>query len=271
MTKKEKINTDFPHSWAIVTGASKGIGMHYALSLADYGFNLLLVSNESCAEVATSILNKYTINVETLCLDLSIESAAKTIYDYTEVNHLEVEVLINNAGIFYFDSMLSVEERTIESMMALHVLTPTRLCRFFGSKMKEKGHGYILNMGSISDILPYPGISTYAATKAYVRNMSIALNKELRPFGVHVMGVRPGAVATSLYNVDGNIQKIALKLGIMISADKLARKALKVLFNSKRANFIPRLSTYFYIFISRVPWIILGKVIKYSPMYNFLR
>lgn len=263
--------TDNENKWALVTGASRGIGRQYAKVLASYGYSLLLVSNESCDEVSDFVHEKYSVQILSLCLNLALQSAADDIFHYTEDNNIDVEVLVNNAGIFYFDSMIGVDENRIESMIALHVLTPTRLCRIFGGKMKAKSHGYILNMGSASDLLPYPGISTYAATKAYIKNMSISLNYELRPFGVHVMGVRPGAVATGLYGVTGKMQKLGLRLGIIITPEKLARRAVAKLFSSKCAIFVPRLLTYGYVFVSRVPWFIMGPVIKHSSLYNFLR
>lgn len=251
--------------WALVTGASRGIGLCYAKQLSDRGYRLLLVSNEPKPDGFPISDEDY------LCMDLSVEDAAERLWNYSLQKGYEVEVLINNAGIFYFDSMVDVYSSTIETMISLHILTLTRLCRYFGTAMKKRGRGFILNMGSASDILPYAGISTYTATKAYIRNMSIALNRELLLYGVHVMVVRPGAVATGLYGVTGNIQKIGLGLGIMTTPERLAKKAIRKLFVSKTGCYVPRLVTHGYVFLSHAPWWLVKLIETRSPLYKFLQ
>jgi len=250
--------------WALVTGASRGIGFCYASELAKMGYRLILVSNELKPEGFPEW------DMDYVCMDLATSDAAEKLWQYTAQKGYEVEVLINNAGIFYFDSMTDVSSSTLETMLSLHVVTLTRLCRYFGKAMKQRGRGFILNMGSASDMLPYAGISTYAATKAYVRNMSIALNRELLLHGVHVMAVRPGAVATGLYGVTGKIQKLGLSLGIMMTPEKLAKRAIRKLFSSRTGCYVPRFITHGYIFFSHAPWWLLKIVETRIPMFNFL-
>lgn len=127
-----------------------------------------------------------------------------------------MEVLVNNAGVFFFDDLTETDSRRIERMIGLHVQTVTMLCRYFGAAMKARGKGYILNMSSMSAGMPFPGISVYAATKSYLKQFSKAIHNELYDYGVRVTAVCPGAVATDLYNLSGHYQRLGLRLGILM-------------------------------------------------------
>lgn len=111
-------------------------------------------------------------------------------------------------------------------MLYLHVTTPTQLCYYFGQEMKKRRHGYILNMSSLSCWLPYPGITLYASTKRYLKSFSRGLRSELLDYGVSVTVLCPGAVATNLYNLSDNLKTLAIRLGIMMRPEKLAKKGL---------------------------------------------
>ena len=154
---------------ALITGASSGIGYQYARQLAARGYDLLIVSNdaEGIANSAAEIRKQYGVRITPLYRDLSAENAAEDLYRYCEDEQLDVEVLVNNAGVFFFDDLARVDSRRIELMLRLHVRTTTLLCHYFGRSMQARGRGYILNMSSMSAWMPFPGISVYAATKSY--------------------------------------------------------------------------------------------------------
>lgn len=103
-------------------------------------------------------------------------------------------MLVNNAGMYRFGETLDIDNGFTTKMLALHVLTPTRLCLLFGQDMRRQRHGYILNMSSVTAWLAYPGINVYGATKRYLKNFSRGLHTELRDYGVYVTAVCPGAV-----------------------------------------------------------------------------
>ena len=136
---------------ALITGASSGIGYQYARQLAARGYDLLIVSNdaEGIANSAAEIRKQYGVRITPLYRDLSAENAAEDLYRYCEDEQLDVEVLVNNAGVFFFDDLARVDSRRIELMLRLHVRTTTLLCHYFGRSMQARGRGYILNMSSM--------------------------------------------------------------------------------------------------------------------------
>lgn len=242
--------TDRPSAGAValVTGASSGIGYQYARQLAAQGYALVIVSNEQerIASVGETLRHDFGVPVTALYRDLSRADAAEELYHYCQAEHLPVEILINNAGIFFFDDVTTVSPRRIQLMNALHVQTPSLLCHYFGKEMAQRGRGWILNMASMSAWMPFPGITVYTATKSYLLNFSKALHNELYDQGVTVTAVCPGAVATDLYNLSRNYQKLALHLGIMMTPEALARKGLRALFHRRR-SVIPGVINWLFV------------------------
>ena len=231
--------------WALVTGASSGIGLAYAEELASRGYQLVIVSNEEQAirEKGEFLSEKYGIEVLPLYRDLAIPGAAKELYDTCQKKNIPIEVLVNNAGMFFFCETLQAKANIVEKMLYLHVTTPTQLCYYFGQEMKKRRHGYILNMSSLSCWLPYPGITLYASTKRYLKSFSRGLRSELLDYGVSVTVLCPGAVATNLYNLSDNLKTLAIRLGIMMRPEKLAKKGINALFHH-RASLLPGLFKY---------------------------
>ncbi len=221
---------------ALVTGASSGIGYQYARLLAERGCDLVIVSNEKdrIERVAEELRAAYGIEATALYRDLAQRNAAEELFACCEGLGKQIDILINNAGVFFFNDLTRAEMRRIETMLDLHVRTTTLLCRRFGEAMKKRGYGYILNMSSMSAWMPYPGIALYAATKSYLKQFSAALHDELLDEGVSVTAVCPGAVATDLYDLSDRYRRLALRLGIMMSPQKLARKGLRAMFARKK-------------------------------------
>lgn len=223
------------NQWALITGASSGIGFEYAKVLGERNYNLVIVSNEQRAiiEKGEWLKANYGIEVLPVYMDLALPEAARQLYAYCREKSLEVEVLINNAGMFYFGEVLEQKSAQVEQMVLLHLLTPTMLCRLFGADMKERRRGYILNMSSLSAWLPYPGIALYASTKCYLKSFSRAFRSELYGYGVEITTLCPGGVATNLYHLSERLQKLAIRLGFMMRPEKLARKGIRAMFRGK--------------------------------------
>ena len=135
---------------ALVTGASSGIGLAYARELARRGYDLLLVSNEQerIGTVAEELAAAFGVKTIPLCMDLARSEAARELYDYCEREKLQIGILVNNAGIFFFDDLTEVAPERIETMLLLHIRTVTLLCRYFGAAMKRRRAGYILDPGA---------------------------------------------------------------------------------------------------------------------------
>ena len=120
-----------------------------------------------------------------------------------------------------------------ETLFKLHTITPTRLCLLFGNDMKQRGKGYIINVSSLAAKLPTPGITMYSATKAYLKSFSKSLYFEMRPYGVGVTTVLPGAIATPLYNLKPALMNIAVKIGLIKTPQWLVKRALRGMFRKK--------------------------------------
>ncbi|MBR0332442.1 MAG: SDR family NAD(P)-dependent oxidoreductase, partial [Alistipes sp.] len=179
------------NEYALITGASSGIGLEYARQLAAEGYNLILVGNqadENC-RVAESLASQYGVRTLPIYADLAREGAAEELY--ARVGELPVEVLISNAGMLLFSTLAHTPAPSLEKIIALHCTTPTLLCRLFAEQMLLRGRGHIVLMSSITAWTPYPTISHYAATKTYLKSFADSLWCELREKGVSVTAVFP--------------------------------------------------------------------------------
>lgn len=240
---------------ALVTGASSGIGLQYATALArDYHTDLLLVSNQEQEqiEVAGQLAATYGVRTIPLYMDLSKQDAAEKLHQYCLDNKLQVDILINNAGVFFFNPLTETSMKRLELMLMLHVVTVAKLTRLFAEDMvkrelteaekqelvlgKPRRKGYILNMSSMSAWMAYPGIQTYNSTKAFIYNFSKSIWYELYPQGVNITVMTPGAVDTALFGLAPNLRKLAVNLTVSIPPEKLVKRALKRMFQGKKAD-----------------------------------
>ena len=222
--------------WALVTGGSSGMGLEYARQLAEIGCNLLLVSNQETElqQAAEELTQGGAIQVIPHYQNLATETAADELLAFCRSEGLTIDILINNAGMFFFEELSTENEAKALTMMRLHILAPTRLCVVFGEEMKKRGYGYIINMSSMAAQLPCPGITIYSATKAYLKSFGKSLYFEMRPYGVGVSTVCPAAIATPLYKLKPSLLKFGVKIGLIGTPQWLVRKALKGMMKKKR-------------------------------------
>lgn len=222
---------------ALVTGASKGIGRCYALRLADLGYNVVMVAStsEELSATADEVAKAYPdIRVTYHTKDLATPTAADEMFAWTEGEGIKIDVLVNNAGMFSFCDILDTPKERIERIITLHAITATKLCRLFAQDMAERGGGHILNMSSYSIWMPYPGLSLYSASKAYLKSFSVAFSKEVQAKGVKVTAICPAGIATDLYGLSPELQRFGLKIGVLMSPDSCARRGLKAMFKGRR-------------------------------------
>ncbi len=240
---------------ALITGASSGIGLQYATQLAcDYHTDLLLVSNQEkeLQQVAADLAARYGVKTISLYADLSKQDAAEQLHQYCRDNQLVVDILINNAGVFFFNPYCETSMKRIELMLNLHMTTVAKLTRLFGEDMiarqltaeeqaqticgKPRRKGYVLNMSSMSAWMAMPGIQTYNATKAFIYNFSKALWYEWKPKGVNITVMTPGAVDTELFGLAPHLRRLAVALTVSIPPEKLVKRALRKMFRGKKAD-----------------------------------
>ena len=250
---------------ALVTGASSGIGLQYATALArDYHCDLLLVSNQQkeLEQVASDLAATYGVKTVAHYADLSLPDAAENLHAWCKEQGYIVDILINNAGVFFFNQFCDTSMKRIELMLQLHVVTVAKLTRLFAEDMCQRQlteeeakmricrhrrmRGYILNMSSMSAWMAMPGIQTYNATKAFIYNFSKSLWYELKPQNVGITVMAPGAVDTELFGLAPNLRKLAVNLTVAIPPEKLVKRALRKMFRNRKADtpgFINWLST----------------------------
>ena len=244
---------------ALVTGASSGIGLMYATELARQGNDLVIVSNQEkeLQETSDKLTADFGVTVTPLYRNLATPQAAEELHQYCIDHQLKIDILINNAGVFFFNELTNTDIRRVELMLSLHVVTVTKLCRLFGEDMKQRRHGYILNMSSMSAWMAMPGIQTYNATKAYILNFSRSLWYELKPYGVTVTAICPGAVDTGLYGLSPNLRRLAVAIGVSMKPEKLVKIALKKLAKGKKQVLPGGINHLFVPFIKHLPdWVV---------------
>ena len=222
--------------WALVTGASSGMGKEYARQLAERGYNIIVASNDDEGNrcVAKCLERDLRVKAVSIYADLAIENGAQSLYQAVRDRGYEVEILVSNAGMLLFSQLKNTAIERIEHIIALHCTAPTLLCRLFAEDMRRRGEGRILIVSSITAWTPYPTISHYAATKAYLKSFAQSLWYELRGSGVCVTVVFPSAVDTPFYSLDEKMRRRLLRWGVMMSAESVVRKALNAMFRSRR-------------------------------------
>lgn len=235
--KKQRGAIEPCSAWAVVTGGGSGIGRCYALRLAKLGYNILVAGERipPLEETKRLIEQESKVEVRYLSIDLARLEAAGELFAFTQKEKMNVNVLINNAGIFSFCDMLLTPQERVERMILLHDVTATRNCQLFGEDMlRRKVKGYILNMSSFSVWMPFPGMALYTASKAYLKSFSVAFAREMQDAGIRVTAICPAGVATNLYGLAPNLQQLGLKLGVLISPDSCAKRGLRALWKGKR-------------------------------------
>ena len=257
-------------TYALVTGSTSGIGLSIAHQLAKKNYHIIFVSNEQerLKEVQAEFREKYQQEPLAIYLNLAEKDAAYTLFD--QCKDLDVEVLVNNAGFFFFGMITGANLEKASAKIQLHIHTVALLCSLFGREMQKKRKGYILNNSSISAYKEFPGIGYYAGTKAFTKYFTQSLRCELRPYGIHVTCLLPGATATNLYDPNVVNIELAKKLGIMMSSDSVAYYAVKGLFANK-SRVIPGITTKLMLWGTLlVPQWLIYQIRKLKPVRKVL-
>lgn len=222
---------------ALVTGGGSGIGRCMARRLAALGYDLALAGLDAgkLEDAAAELRQRYGIRVRTLSLDLAADGAAERLCGWVDEAGIGIDVLINNAGAFSFRDILHTPPERIRRMLYLHDMTTAMTCRLLGERMVRRGRGgYILNMASYSLWMPFPGLALYSASKAFVRSFSVAFAREVRDAGIRVTAACPAGVATDLYGLPPKLQRLGVRLGVLLTPDSCARRALRALWRGRR-------------------------------------
>ena len=236
-------------STALITGASKGLGKVFAEALAARGMNLVLVARSSDVlnALAEDLAARYGVQCVPLNADLGIPETAVQIGEELERRGIQIDLLVNNAGLGLTGSFLSHDLKKEQSAIQVNVQTLVALAHLFGRSMAKRGKGGIINLASNASFQPLPHMATYAATKAFVLFFSEALQFEVAGTGVHVMAACPGPTATSFF--DGVSTNVPPK--DMDSAESVVQKTLKAFDQRKAVAYPGRTSVRVATWLSR--------------------
>jgi short-subunit dehydrogenase len=201
-------------NYALITGASKGIGKAIAIHLAQKGHAVLLVarSEQLLKELSEKINLQYNVATAYMAIDLANTEAPKAILDWCLAHHYQVDMLINNAGYGLNGLLEDYPLETHLAMMQVNMNSLVALTYLFLPHLKKAPRAFIGNIASSAAYQSVPGLNTYAATKSFVLSFSKGLAYELRKSTVSVSCVSPGATDTDFANRANVTNAKAIKL-----------------------------------------------------------
>jgi len=235
--------------FALITGASAGIGKALAIEGAKRNWNLALIAlpGENLQEFSESLEKTYKIKTEFFEIDLTDEKAPQSVYEWCQNMDIQVDRLINNAGVGMGDHFDSLPHEFYEKMMLLNMVSLVCLTRLFLPELRKCPAASILNAGSLAGFYPSPYKSVYAATKSFVNMFSLALREELCHSSISVSVLCPGSVPTN-NDVKNRIPKNGyLARAAVLSSDRVARIAMNNMEKGK-AIIIPGFVNKLYYF-----------------------
>lgn len=216
--------------WALVTGASDGIGVEFCKELARRGHNLILVARREAKlrEVAAAMTAAHGVETRVIPCDLAAPQAAHHLYGEVRALGLDVDVLVNNAGLLYngfFDEIALAKQ---EDLLAVNVVALTALTHLFVRDMLARGRGRVLNVASTAAWIGIPQQNVYAASKAYVLPFTLALANELQAKnrGVTATVVCPSYTATKMLDNPDQGPKLAIPAALVLQTDDVARQGI---------------------------------------------
>lgn len=224
----------------LITGASGGIGEALANKLAERKHNLLLVARnaDKLATQCKNLSEKFGINAQFIVADLVKPETAEQVFTETQRRGLEIDMLINNAGI---GSGGAFSELTLQSeldLLQLNISSLVALTHLFLPQMQMRKSGTIINVASMAAFLPIPYMATYAASKVFVRSFTQAITEECKPYNIHVMLLCPGLTKTNFNKAAGIENEKGKGLGTEYSnstqsPEQVAEEALNALDKGK--------------------------------------
>ncbi|MEN7538202.1 SDR family NAD(P)-dependent oxidoreductase [Aurantiacibacter sp. DGU5] len=220
--------------WALVTGASGGMGVEFASLLAERGYNLVLTARSADRlEKVASNLRSFGGQIHVERSDLSQEGAAAALVETIRKRGIVLDVLINNAGQGLHGDFVDQSAEDIEQMLRLNISSLTTLTHEIATGMAERRRGHILLVASLTAFMPCPTYAAYAASKAYVRNFGEALHAEMAPRDVTVTVLSPGLMDTGFLNAAGQEPSKSMKR-TMTSPRETAKAGIDALFAGRQ-------------------------------------
>jgi short-subunit dehydrogenase len=225
---------DLKGRWALVTGASSGLGADFARELAAVGCSLVLSARreEALRRLAAELEQAHGTEVVVLSADLGVWDGARELYERVRARQIEVDVLVNSAGFGPFGDFLELPWEKDRDVLLLNVVAVVQLTKLFARDMAGRGFGRILQVASTAAYQPVPSMASYGASKAFVQSFGEALAFELRRSGVTCTVLSPGYTETGFFAAGG--QPLSrLKRASMMESSKVARIGIKAMLKGR--------------------------------------
>jgi short-subunit dehydrogenase len=215
--------------WALITGASSGIGRAIAIELAYRGYNILLHgrNEKDLGEVETEIHEKTQAKAQKVLLDLDSKDLAPL---FSACEDKEIRVLVNNAGFGVGGDFCNTDLSRELSMVNVHISAVMKLTKFFLYRMDRNKENYILNVSSLYSFFPVPKQAVYSASKAFTHNFSLALSEELAQSNITVTSLCPGLTYSKFRTRQGKQEKM---LPVGMTSQAVAKIAVKQMLKGK--------------------------------------
>jgi short-subunit dehydrogenase len=220
--------------WALVTGASSGLGADFARQLAERGYDLVLTARrrDRLDALAAELREKHSADSLVVDLDLGASDGPARLVAALDAENVAPAVLVNNAGFGIHGLAIDQPAEKQLAMIDLNVRALTELSLVFGRRMAARGAGAIVNVASTASFQPTPYFAAYAATKAYVLSFSQALAFELAPRGVRVLAHCPGATRTEFFQA--NDMHVSVIGALYMSSERCVAIGLRALGRGRR-------------------------------------
>ena len=221
--------------WAVVTGASSGIGEEFARQLAASGLNVVLVARRLSLleEIGRGLVQEFGVEYRAIGVDISDEGFLETLAEATR--DLDVGLVISNAGATVYGDFLTRDRVSLRRGLRLNVIAHLDLAHHFGQRLAQRGRGGVILVSSMAGLQGTPYMTDYAAAKAYVLSLGEALHVEFQKLGLHVAVLLPGPTDTPMMADSGtDPSDVPMKL---MSAQECVAEGLAAL-NANRATHI---------------------------------
>ena len=217
--------------WALVTGASSGIGAEFAKKLAEKGLNLVLVARrkEILELKSTQLKKRYGIEVMPIELDLTQEGAVEKLAKM--IKKLDIGLVVPNAGMITYGSFIKTSLEEQEKLLKLNAIVPMQMTHIFGERLAKRGKGGIILLSSTFAYQAVPYFANYAASKSYILYLAEALHYELSDKGVKVLALSPGLTDTEMPSkIPMDFSKMPMKI---MKPEAVVKTAMKGLCHNK--------------------------------------
>lgn len=239
--------------WALVTGASEGLGHEFATLAAKDGFDVILTARQTdkLEAHAKALRRAYNVAVEVMSADLDDPEQVEDLW-LRASKHRQIGVLVNNAGLGHNGPFANADGWPREAAsISVNIVAATILMKRAAEHMKAQGTGRILNVASVAGFVAGPQMAVYHATKAYLLSLSEAVAEEMSGSGVTVTAVCPGATETKFLASDNAEKDSFLSRLSLASAEVVAAKGWQAMTNGRRI-YVPGAGSKIFAFLPRI-------------------